>query len=124
MTAPVLDRYELELVKDVILLPVMLDVIQNDIRLMRTLKLRLSALMIKRLSDIQETIVREIPVLNRKLRERGIKVYEQKRTPVRLEARYTCRGYDHSLHMLWSLVRSEVMIRMGRHMNVCLKEGK
>lgn len=114
MKAPLLERHEIQLVKDWVLLPVLLEVIERDIQVMEQVKLRLAPVFMEVLRELEPAVIREISAIKQQLRWRGIQVYEQHRTPERLEVKYKCRGYEHRLHLLWGLVRAELLQKIRR----------
>ncbi|MNC48398.1 hypothetical protein D3C81_358470 [compost metagenome] len=61
-------------------------------------------------ADLKET--------RRKLRILGIKVYEETRTEISIDARYLCRGYHHEFSMLWSFVKAESSVLMERYLGI------
>lgn len=105
--APLATEEDIQLVKEYVLLPILLDALERDIIIMRTVKLNMDVIYEKSLRQAQDQIIAEVVLLRKKMSKRGIKVYEQKQTKLFLEARYLCRGYHHKFSMLWGLVKAE-----------------
>lgn len=105
--APLATEEDLQLVKNYVLLPILLDTLERDIKIIRTEKLNMYVIYEKSLRQAQDQIIADMMLLRKNLRKRGIKVYEQKQTNLFIEARYLCRGYHHKFSMLWGLVKAE-----------------
>jgi hypothetical protein len=120
---PLLTKEELKMVKEAILFPVMLDVIQNDIEKIKKVNLKLDLLLIISFQNIQDQIFNDNRALKYQLKERGIKIYEQRRTSLGIEAEYKCRGYQHHLSLLWSVISADILKKAGHYMNITLEEG-
>ena len=116
--APLLTKEEYELVKDYLLLPIIFDVLERDIKKLDMMKLKMSEIYVRLLRGIQDKIL--LNMLNDRtlLKERGIKVYEQRRTELGIEAFYLCRGYPHAISMLWGFVRAEVQVRLCEYLGI------
>lgn len=99
---------DLQLVKEYILLPILLDVLERDIKTLGTVKLKMDVIYVKVLRSAQDLITSDVTMIRKKMRGRGIKVYEQQRTESCIEAHYLCRGYHHRFSMLWGLVKAQL----------------
>lgn len=97
-------------VKEFLLLPLILDLMEMDLRLVLSgsSPFKLPELYGAVLRGLQSRITRELGQIRQKMRQHGIKVYEQHRTRTGLEARYLCRGYQYEFSMLWSFARAEI----------------
>ncbi|GIP32984.1 hypothetical protein [Paenibacillus sp. J2TS4] len=111
--APLETKEDLELVKEYILLPLLLDALEHDIALMERIQLKMAAFYVGNLRGIQIDITTALTLIRQQMRIRGIKVYEQQRTRLGIEARYLCRGYHHTFAMLWSLVKAELTAKLS-----------
>lgn len=118
--APLETEEDLQLVKEYILLPLLLDVLERDIKALGTVKLKMDRVYIKILRSAQDLITTDITLLRRKMRGRGIKVYEQRRTELCIDAHYLCRGYQHRFSMLWGLVKAELYKYLSQYLNIGL----
>jgi hypothetical protein len=119
---PLLTKEELEMVKEAVLFPVMLDEIQNDIEKIKKINLKLDLLLVVSLQNIQKRIFKDNRALKTMLRERGIRIYDERLTSLGIEAEYKCRGYHHQLSLLWSVVKAEILRKASHYMNITLEE--
>lgn len=112
---PAMERTEEELlmVKRSLILPIVLDVLAHDIRVLQGSGAKMNAVYVKVLHAMQDYVSMELFHLRRELRKRGIKVFRQERARQGLEAEYLCRGYRHQFTMLWSVVKAEVEMTLG-----------
>lgn len=109
---------ELMLVKDFILLPILLDVLERDIKLLAVTPLKMPAIYIKSFRNVQDRIIEDLHDVRKKLRKCGFKVYDPQRTETSIEAEYVCRGYCYRFAMLWGLVKAEVEKKLSFYMHV------
>ena len=104
---------ELLMVKQSLILPIVLDVLAHDIRVLQGSTAKMNGLYVKYLHSLQDQVSLELYHLRRQLRQKGIKVFRQERAKKGLEAEYLCRGYEHQFMMLWGVVKAEVEIALG-----------
>lgn len=119
---PVETEEELRWVLDYMLLPVVLDVLERDIRELDTLKLKMPVIYIRSLRRVQDRASSDMAILRGKLRSRGIRVYDQRRTKERLEADFLCRSYHRKCSMLWEIVKSEVERKLVGYLELDMAE--
>jgi hypothetical protein len=115
---PLETEEELQFVKDFILLPIILDVLERDIQLLQTVPLKMPTVYIQVLRGLQDQVTADLVKLRRQLREHGMKVYDQHRTKISADAEYLCRGYHYKFSMLWGVVRSEVEERLRSYLHI------
>lgn len=116
--APLVTEEDLQLVKEYILLPILLDVLEKDIAAIQSVKLNMGGIYEESLRQAQGQIITDLTLLRNNLRKRGIKVYEQQHTKLFLEARYLCRGYQHKFSMLWNLVTAEQQRYLNMYLHI------
>ncbi|WP_163857959.1 hypothetical protein [Paenibacillus elgii] len=121
--APLETEEDLQLVKEFILLPLLLDVLERDISALETTPLKMFIIYTKKLRHIQDQITADLVPIRTKLRERGIKIYEQKRTKMRIEACYLCRGYHRHFSMLWGLVKAELHVKLSMYLDIDVRSS-
>jgi hypothetical protein len=109
---------ELVLVKEFVLLPVILDVLERDMGKMKLADLKVPIIYIGNLKQTQDEVTRELYNIRQELRKRGIKVYDREQTANGIKASYVCRGYRHELSFLPSLIRTIVIEKLAQMMNV------
>jgi hypothetical protein len=115
---------ELVLVKDCIIYPVILDVLERDIQKIKLVDLKIPMVYLNNLKHIQHLVTRELTDINKELRNRGIKIYEQEKSVHKgISAKYLCRGYTHEISFLPSLIRSCVVIKVSVLLNLDYSSG-
>jgi hypothetical protein len=105
-------------VKDHLIIPVMLDYLEEDISVIQKSGLKTDLILIAALKKVQDDILNEHFGIRMDLRKAGIKVYDEQRTKTAIEARYLCRGYEHRISLLWSLVRTEVLNKVSGYTGI------
>lgn len=113
---------ELQLVKQFILLPIILDTLERDIKVMETVPLKMLNIYYQLLRGVQDLVTADLAKVRKSLRDHGLKVYEQRRTNMGVEAAYLCRGYHHHFSMLWGVVRGEVETRLRAYLRIKIKD--
>lgn len=99
---------ESKLVKDFILLPLLLDVVENDRRILCAADLKTPAITNAIIDRLQKAALADLAQVRKSMRQNGLKVYEDRRTRLGVEVDFLCRGYHHKLSMLWGLVEAEI----------------
>jgi hypothetical protein len=56
--------------------------------------------------------IKEITSVKKAFRDRGIKVYEERRTSLGVEAKFMCRGYHEPMEMRWAFIAAEATVLM------------
>ncbi|CAG7652440.1 hypothetical protein PAESOLCIP111_06537 [Paenibacillus solanacearum] len=120
---PLLTQDEFHNVKMSMILPVMLDVLQQDMKKMNQSKLRLDVVYIKSLDKAQECVLKELLQLKTEHKKKGIRIYEETRTPEGIRGKFQCRGYEHTIFLLWEKVRAEMLVKCSEYLQVSLTEG-
>jgi hypothetical protein len=69
---------------------------------------------IKQQQAIKE-VMEELNAVKREMKLRGIKILVEKRTNLRVEAQYLCRGYPYQFFMLWDFVKAEVQKKLSAY---------
>ncbi|QMV42863.1 hypothetical protein [Cohnella cholangitidis] len=123
MKPPMLNREELRMVKESILIPIMLDYLESDIHTAQSAGFKLDMILIHGLKKVQDDIINEHYSIKKQLRERGIKVLPEERTKLGVEADYLCRGYQHHMTLLWGTVRTETLKKASEYTGVKLTDG-
>jgi hypothetical protein len=113
---PLQTESDLQLIKAHILLPMLLDVLERDIRVLEDAKLKLGAVYIGILRGVQDRIIADAAQVRRQMRARGLKVYDEQRTERHVEVRYLCRGYHYRFSLMWGLVKAELGSRLREYL--------
>ena len=111
------------LVKAYLLHVVLLDALEQDVRLIGTVPLKMAQLYIRALSSIQDQIMASLTSIRREMKARGIRVYEETRTAKGIEASYLCRGYQRRFAMLWTYVQAESGLVLSRYLGIRLPDA-
>lgn len=109
---------ESKLVKDYILLPLLLDVLENDRTALSKADLKTPDLTNMMIDRLQTAALSDLADVRRDMRSRSLKVYECHRTKLGIEAGFVCRGYHHKLSMLWGLVEAEIEQKSYRYLGM------
>lgn len=108
MAAPKETEEELNLIKDCIIFPLVLNVLERDIKAINGASLKIPEFYTSLISRLQGEIAVSM-VQNRMLvRKHGMKIIEQNRTTEGIETKYICRGYQSVIFMTWRHVRAEI----------------
>lgn len=113
---------DLRLVKEYLLLPWLLDAIERDKKKMKAAELKFNQVYMKQLDQAQDAISKDLYEIRKQMRAGGLKVYEQERTDIALQAKYLCRGYHHKTSMLWTYVYAELKVRLAMYLDVDIRE--
>jgi len=106
---------ELEAVKRYVLLGIAVRILDHDIRVVGSSKLKLPRFYESVLRGLQDRALLELAALRRLFRSSGIKVYEERKEAEGLTAAWVCRGYHHRFTMPWSFVRAEAERLLKRY---------
>ena len=106
---------ELEAVKRYVLLGIAVRILDHDIRVVDSSRLKLPRFYESVLRGLQDRALLELAALRRMFRTTGIKIYEERKEPDGLTAAYVCRGYHHHFTMPWSFVRAEAERLLKRY---------
>ncbi|GGG15841.1 hypothetical protein [Paenibacillus abyssi] len=104
---PIQTTEELETLKRYVLLGIVLRILDHDIRVVGSSKMKLPRLYESILRGLQDHVLLDLAALRRQFRSSGIKIVDERRDADGLTAEYICRGYHHRFFMLWGFVRSE-----------------
>ncbi|MFS0871466.1 hypothetical protein [Paenibacillus xylanilyticus] len=110
------------LVKGLVVRTLLLDVLERDIRTLETLLLKMPEVYVLSLTRIQNQVLKEMLVVRKQMRKRGVKILEEKRETEGIETIYLCRGYWQRFYMLWTFARNEVKQELSLHLNIDLTQ--
>ncbi|OMF77635.1 hypothetical protein BK142_12010 [Paenibacillus glucanolyticus] len=99
---------ESKLVKDFILLPLLLDVMEKDQGILSAAALKMPVITNTIIKRLQKAALADLSQVRQDMRQRGMKVYEERKTRLGVEVEFLCRGYHHKLSVLWGLVEAEI----------------
>jgi hypothetical protein len=121
---PLESEEELRMIKRYLLLPVLMDVLESDMRTLAKAGLKMPAPYLRSLRAVQQAACKEEVMLRRHFRAKGIRVYRQRRTQTGIEAEYLCRGYQRHMRLLWSNVRSDTEALIYRYLGLDPQGGE
>jgi hypothetical protein len=117
MKPPLTTAKELTLVKESILIPMVLEQLQQHCR-----QISLIVDTPKPYEDLIEEAMRlatmEQTAIKKSLRIHGIKVYEEERLADSFNTRFVCRGYHDKFSMLWDTASPQIQIRIRRYLGL------
>ncbi|MUT66000.1 hypothetical protein [Paenibacillus sp. NEAU-GSW1] len=117
MTASLPTKEELELIRDYVLLPIMLDVVKSDRDKMKYEFLSLKELYLKADDALLNILMKDLFAVKQELKRLGIKVEEIDRTPTALNYKFWYKGYEDHFSLMRMVVKSEISVRLGRYIN-------
>lgn len=109
---------EADFVKEYLLFPLMLDVLERDRNAMSEARLKMPEIYDALIGLLQDAVTLDLARVRQEMRRRGMKVYEERRTELGIEARYLCRGYHHDFSMLWSRVKAEIVEHFCHYLKI------
>lgn len=110
-----LTKKEMEMMREYVLLPVTLHIIEKKI-----LEVEISPQMLKLLYSTAAKVLanhirKDMQQSKKNLFERNIRVFEDTKNDSELTYRYTCRGLEDRFTMTKDYMRAEVSVRIGRY---------
>lgn len=108
-------REELELIRDAVLLPMMLSIVEKNSREIELSGYSMKGLYVKASQVLLTRIHQDLARIKRELRNRSIKVFEDERIDSALHYHFICRGYENKFAMLRDVIRSEMSVRIARY---------
>lgn len=115
---------DLTLVKDLIMLPIVMSVLELDIKKVNSAGFKVPSVYISMLKTVQYLVTCDMYSTKKRTKELGIKIFDQQSTKMGVEASYLVRGYQHKISMLSSVIKSETQQRLCKYMGIHkLEEG-
>ncbi|WP_028561486.1 hypothetical protein [Paenibacillus pinihumi] len=108
-------REELELIRDAVLLPIMLSVVDKNCREIEASAYSLKRLYVMASNVLLTRIHQDLARVKRELKNRSIKVFEDERVDSALHYHFICRGYENQFAMLRDVIRTEMSVRMAKY---------
>ncbi|MEK5024593.1 hypothetical protein [Paenibacillus sp. FSL M7-1046] len=105
------------LVKSYILLPLILSAFERDSAIMST-QLRTPAPYMEVLRTAANAATADLRDVRAEMRKRGVKVYEQQRLQVGIEAKFICRGYHERMLLLDDVIAAQAAIHMRKYLGL------
>jgi hypothetical protein len=111
------------LVKSYILLPLILTAFERDAAIMSK-ELRTPAPYMEVLHTAANAATADLRDVRAEMRTRGIKVYEQQRLEVGIEAQFICRGYHERMLLLDDVIAAQATIHMRKYLGLDISAFK
>lgn len=110
-------EHELQLIKNYLLLPIVLDMLQDNIRyLSMSSMLKFRSIYENYTQSIMDRITADLVEIRRELRKANIKIYEEEQSGGCLSCKYICRGYQSEFTMLREHVRADISVMMRKYL--------
>ncbi|MDQ1913202.1 hypothetical protein RAC89_22660 [Paenibacillus sp. GD4] len=106
---------ELELMRDFIILPVALGIVEKKRRETEMSSLTLKILYSAAAKVLVKSIQEDVQQSRKALVEKQIRVFEDSKDASEIVYRYVCRGYENRFVMTKDYMRSEVSVRIERY---------
>lgn len=106
---------EYTMVRDYILLPHMLTMVQKSIDDVRNSSNLLKRLYVTAAQVVMDRISKDLYALRREMSRRNIKVFEDEQADLVVYHRFVCRGYEDRFGMTRDVMRSEISLRLSRY---------
>ncbi|AHM66695.1 hypothetical protein ACT3XG_15300 [Paenibacillus polymyxa] len=120
--APLPSEEDAGLIKMCVLLTLVLDVLERDIRIMNISPLKMPDLYIRSLTGVQQRVTVQLADTKARMKRQGVKIYSEIRNHEGVEVLYVCRGYQRRFFMLSSFARSEVRRKLGYYLGIDLTQ--
>ncbi|OIA98953.1 hypothetical protein AK95_17500 [Paenibacillus sp. LC231] len=109
------------LIRDYLLHHFIQSVLERDIQILKTLKLKMGELYILNLQLIKKGYSDHAWFLQQQMRRRGIRIHGQSGTAEEgLQVQYLCRGYDGYLLCKWHTFKEEIKDRLVSYLGTDL----
>ncbi|MDR0271156.1 hypothetical protein [Paenibacillus sp.] len=112
---------ELEKIRQYVLLPIMITIVENNRKTIEMSQYPLKKLYVTASEVLMNHIHADLVSIQKTLRERNIKVFEEEKVDSALHYRYVCRGYEDKFAMMRDLVRAEISIGMSKYISKIFK---
>lgn len=106
---------ELTMIRDLVMLPYLITMIQKSIEDMGFSKIALKGLIVRCLEVIMFKISDDYYSLKRELKKRNISVSEEETNDGIMYYRYYCRGYEEKFGIVRETLRSEIAKRLTKY---------
>lgn len=109
-------KEELEMIRDAIMLPFIMDVVQRNIDKLNFETWILKPLYIEAGEKLLDHIQKHLAEIKKELRRRDIKVWEDRHADHILHYKYVCRGYHDTFGIMREVMKAEMSVRLTQYM--------
>lgn len=113
---------ELTLIRQVVILPILLTIVESNGRNIEVLSSPLKKLYLKATQALLQCIHADLIQAKKKLKERQIKVFEDDRSDSSLQYRFICRGYEYPFNMIRDVIRAELSTQITHYIAMIFRE--
>lgn len=113
---PVTAVDELSTIKEVLLLDLLLSIFARDLKVLEASPLKTKQPYIDLMQRAMDDVTADLAYLRHRLRQKGIKITDERRDRQGIGCVYWCRGYKSSFEMLWHLAKAETEVRMRKYL--------
>jgi hypothetical protein len=103
---------ELEMLREFILLPIVLTVLERDKKVIEKSELKTKYPYIEAINTAMRRITKELGKINEQMQRKNLRVPKQVQTDFGIECIFWRKGQTDIFQMNWDLVRAETEIRM------------
>lgn len=110
-------KEEIELVRDYVLLPMILTIVDKNSTAIGLSSYSLKSLYVKASQVLMARIHADMSEVRKKMKTRNIKVFEEERVDSALYYRFVCRGYEETFAIVRDVARAEISVRISRYVS-------
>ncbi|NWL87476.1 hypothetical protein DMN77_07650 [Paenibacillus sp. 79R4] len=114
-------KEDLELVRDYVLLPMILTIVDKNNTEIGFTSYSLKSLYIKASQVLMARIHADLSVVRKKMKVRNIKVFQEERVDSAIHYRFICRGYEDTFAMMRDVARAEISVRISKYVSEMFK---
>ncbi|MCK9859616.1 hypothetical protein [Paenibacillus sp. ATY16] len=114
-------KEELELVRDYVLLPMMLTIVDKNSTEIGLTSYSLKNLYVKASQVLMTRIHADLSEVRKQMKVRNIRVFQEERVDSAIHYRFVCRGYEDTFAMMRDVVRAEISIRISKYVSEMFK---
>lgn len=119
--SPLQTEEELLLIKEALILPIMIDELEQGMQYMKQHYMKMAELYIDSLHHVQSIALSRMYTLKKELRNHQLKIIETEQDEYFLKASYLCRGYQHQIVLLWEIVYANIELRLAAAFHITLQ---
>ncbi len=105
---PYPNEQESHFVKDYIILPFVLTVLDRDKKIIQAAQVKFPRLYLEWMDRVMDAATKDLTEARKGMLKSGINVYEQRRTEKGLDVKYKFKGYHHESSYLWPTLKAFV----------------
>jgi hypothetical protein len=115
-------KEEMEYIRDHVLLPIMLTLVERNGKELQLSTNTLRKFYLAVTNVLMNRIHKELAQVNRELRARKIKVFQDGSEDTDLHYRYICRGYENKFAIMRDVARASISVKIGEHIQHILAD--